>query len=97
MQKYKLGKHEVRVCGKAVETDAGIELVHSGSFIEFYGEIGKVSMKISGNADESDFAAYVGVFLNEGDTPETVWKIQNGLHHYEICWTSGIPLLLVME
>ena len=22
MQKYKLGKHEVRVCGKAVETDA---------------------------------------------------------------------------
>lgn len=29
-----------------------------------------------------------GVFLNEGDTPETVWKIQNGLHHYEICWTS---------
>ena len=58
MQKYKLGKHEVRVCGKAVETDAGIELVHSGSFIEFYGEIGKVSMKISGNADESDFAAY---------------------------------------
>ena len=65
MQKYKLGKHEVRVCGKAVETDAGIELVHSGSFIEFYGEIGKVSMKISGNADESDFAAYVGVFLNE--------------------------------
>lgn len=25
MQKYKLGKHEVRVCGKAVETDAGIE------------------------------------------------------------------------
>lgn len=88
MQKYKLGKHEVRVCGKAVETDAGIELVHSGSFIEFYGEIGKVSMKISGNADESDFAAYVGVFLNEGDTPETVWKIQDGLHHYEICWTS---------
>lgn len=88
MQKYKLGKHEVRVCGKTVETDAGIELVHSGSFIEFYGEIGKVSMKISGNADESDFAAYVGVFLNEGDTPETVWKIQNGLHHYEICWTS---------
>ena len=78
MQKYKLGKHEVRVCGKAVETDAGIELVHSGSFIEFYGEIGKVSMKISGNADESDFAAYVGVFLNEGDTPETVWKIQDG-------------------
>ena len=74
MQKYKLGKHEVRVCGKAVETDAGIELVHSGSFIEFYGEIGKVSMKISGNADESDFAAYVGVFLNEGDTPEnTRW------------------------
>ena len=71
MQKYKLGKHEVRVCGKAVETDAGIELVHSGSFIEFYGEIGKVSMNISGNADESDFAAYVGVFLNEGDTPET--------------------------
>ena len=45
-------------------------------------------MKISGNADESDFAAYVGVFLNEGDTPETVWKIQDGLHHYEICWTS---------
>ena len=88
MQKYKLGKHEVRVCGKAVETDAGIELVHSASFIEFYGEIGKVSMKISGNADESDFAAYVGVFLNEGDTPETVWKIQDGLHHYEICWTS---------
>ena len=39
-------------------------------------------MKISGNADESDFAAYVG------DTPETVWKIQDVLHHYEICWTS---------
>ena len=41
MQKYKLGKHEVRVCGKAVETDAGIELVHSASFIEFYGETGQ--------------------------------------------------------
>ena len=88
MQKYKFGEHEVRVCGKAVETEEGIELVHSGSFIEFCGEVSKVSIKILGNAEGSDFAAYLGVFLNENDTPEKIWKIENGLHHYEICWKS---------
>lgn len=88
MQKYKLWECGVRVCGKVVETDAGIELVHSGSFIEFCGEVSKVSMKIMGNAKDSDFAAYLGVFLNENDIPEKIWKIKNGLHHYEICWTS---------
>lgn len=88
MQKYKFGEHEVRVCGKAVETDEGLELVHSGSFIEFCGEVSKVSMKILGNAEEGDFTAYLGVFFDESDTPEKIWKIQNGLHHYEICRIS---------
>ncbi len=88
MQQYKFGEYEVRVCGKAVETEEGIELVHSGSFIEFCGEVSKVSMKICGEAEEGDFAAYLGVFLNENDTPEKIWEIENGLHHYEICWAS---------
>ena len=86
MEKYKFGKNVVRVCGKALKTDFGLELLNSGAFVEFCGDIGRMSIKVNGSFAEEAYPAYLGVFLDGSSLPEKIWKIEAGMQEYELGW-----------
>lgn len=80
----KLGDKTVRVCGKTVNSENGLELVSSGSFIEFSGGLSRICVTIAGSDGDKYYDAYMGLFLNGSNTPEKIWRVQDGIHEYEI-------------
>lgn len=84
MENFEFNNKKVRICGKIAETDMGLELKSSGSFIEFSGNINRVSMELAGSFTEHIFQAYAGVFLNGNSILEKIIKVEQGRHHYEI-------------
>lgn len=86
MGKYNVDKSSVRICGQTQKQAKGFELVHSGSFIEFHGEMSELNLELCGEDGEEngELSAYLGIFQDGKTEPVKTIEVKNGLHNYAV-------------